>query len=83
MRQEIESISFFQSLMMEENTVSSGKKNKNKKEEKKKRRTYCFGESEQITALLTFSVTLGLLICKKWKDRSNSAVSLGTIFWVK
>ena len=69
--------------MMEENTVSSGKKNKNKKEEKKKTKNLLFWGIGANNSKLTFSVTLGLLICKKWKDRSNSAVSLGTIFWVK
>ena len=61
MRQEIESISFFQSLMMEENTVSSGKKNKNKKEEKKKTKNLLFWGIGANNSFINFFCDAGLI----------------------
>ena len=40
----------------------------NKKKKKKKRRIYCFGDLEQITEIVPFSVTLGLLVRLKMKE---------------
>ena len=69
---EIESLSVFQSLMIEENVISSDTKklktNKQTKKKKKKRRIYCFGDLEQITEIVPFSVTLGLLVRLKMKE---------------
>ena len=70
---EIESMSVFQSLMIEENVISSDTKKlktnkQTKKKRKKKRRIYCFGDLEQITEIVPFSVTLGLLVRLKMKE---------------
>ena len=69
---EMESMSVFQSLMTEENVISSDTKklktNKQTKKKKKKRRIYCFGDLEQITEIVPFSVTLGLLVRLKMKE---------------
>ena len=64
-------MSVFQSLMIEENVISSDtKKLKTNKQtkKKKKRRIYCFGDLEQITEIVPFSVTLGLLVRLKVKE---------------
>ena len=66
-------MSVFQSLMIEENVISSDAKKlktnkQTKKKEKKKRRIYCFGDLEQITEIVPFSVTLGLLVRLKMKE---------------
>ena len=66
-------MSVFQSLMIEENVISSDTKKlktnkQTKKKRKKKRRIYCFGDLEQITEIVPFSVTLGLLVRLKMKE---------------
>ena len=66
-------MSVFQSLMIEENVISSDTKKNSKrtskqKKRKKKRRIYSFGDLEQITEIVPFSVTLGLLVRLKMKE---------------
>ena len=74
---EIESFSVFQSLMIEENVINSDRhthtqktqnEQANKNNKKKNRRIYYFGDLEQITAIVPFSLTLGLLVCMKMKE---------------
>ena len=66
-------MSVFQSLMIEENVISSdtqknSKRTSKQKKRKKKPRIYCFGDLEQITEIVPFSVTLGLLVRLKVKE---------------
>ena len=56
----------FQSLMIEENAISS-KKNKKQKQTSKNEESAVLGDLE-ITVIVTFSETLGLLVCMKMKE---------------
>ena len=64
--------------MIEENVINSDRhththtktqnEQANKNNKKKNRRIYYFGDLQQITAIVPFSLTLGLLVCMKMKE---------------
>ena len=61
----------FQSLMIEENAISSKKNkqtNKKRKQTSKNEESTVLGDLEKITVIVTFSKTLGLLVCIKMKE---------------